>query len=148
MDIVEITNHSIPSPYVNKGRDATVCDGAIDFVFKNRYNTPIIVHNTILSNKIVSNIYGSSDDKSDIEIDTEVIETITNKKIYKNNSKLRKDVKVVEQPGRLGYTVNTFRIYKSNGEILKKELINKSYYPPCDEIILKGTKEVQNEVTK
>ena len=77
-----------------------------------------------------------------------MIETITNKKIYKNNSKLRKDVKVVEQPGRLGYTVNTFRIYKSNGEILKKELINKSYYPPCDEIILKGTKEVQNEVTK
>lgn len=148
MDIVEITNHSIPSPYVNKGRDATVCEGAIDFVFKNKYNTPIIVHNTILSNKIVSNIYGSSDDKSDIEIDTEVIETITNKKIYKNNSKLRKDVKVVEQPGRLGYTVNTFRIYKSNGEILKKELINKSYYPPCDEIILKGTKEVQNEVTK
>ncbi len=148
MDIVEITNHSIPSPYVNKGRDATVCEGAIDFVFKNRYNTPIIVHNTILSNKIVSNIYGSSDDKSDIEIDTEVIETITNKKIYKNNSKLRKDVKVVEQPGRLGYTVNTFRIYKSNGEILKKELINKSYYPPCDEIILNGTKEVQNEVTK
>ena len=137
MDIVEITNHSIPSPYVNKGRDATVCEGAIDFVFKNRYNTPIIVHNTILSNKIVSNIYGSSDDKSDIEIDTEVIETITNKKIYKNNSKLRKDVKVVEQPGRLGYTVNTFRIYKSNGEILKKELINKSYYPPCDEIIFK-----------
>ena len=120
MDIVEITNHSIPSPYVNKGRDATVCEGAIDFVFKNKYNTPIIVHNTILSNKIVSNIYGSSDDKSDIEIDTEVIETITNKKIYKNNSKLRKDVKVVEQPGRLGYTVNTFRIYKSNGEILKK----------------------------
>ena len=54
------------------------------FVFKNKYNTPIIVHNTILSNKIVSNIYGSSDDKSDIEIDTEVIETITNKKIYKN----------------------------------------------------------------
>lgn len=148
MDIVDITNHSIPSPYITKGRDATVCEGCIDFVFKNKYNTPIIVHNEIYSNKIVSNIYGNNNDKSNIEIDTEIVETINNKKIYKNSSKLRKDVKVVEQPGRLGYTVNTFRIYKSNGEVLKKELINTSYYPPCDEIILKGTNEVQNEVIK
>ncbi len=74
--------------------------------------------------------------------------TIKNKKIYKSDSKLQKGTKVVEQEGRLGYTVNTFRLYKSNNEILKKELVNKSYYPPCDEIILKGTKEVQNEVTK
>ena len=104
-----------------------------------------ICNSEIIPKIIKQNIYN---DKSNIEIDTEIVETINNKKIYKNSSKLRKDVKVVEQPGRLGYTVNTFRIYKSNGEVFKKELINTSSYPPCDEIILKGTNEVQNEVIK
>ena len=141
MDIVQITNHSIPSPYVTKGRDATVSNGYMDFVFKNNNNTPIIVHNEIFENKIVSKIYGCSSDKRNIEVETEIVETIKNKKIYKSNSKLQKGTKVVEQEGRLGYTVNTFRLYKSNNEILKKELVNTSYYPPCDEIILKGTKD-------
>lgn len=140
MDIVQITNHSIPSPYVTKGRDATVSNGSMDFVFKNN-NNPIIVHNEIFENKIVSKIYGCSIDKRNIEIETEIVETIKNKKIYKSDSKLQKGTKVVEQEGRLGYTVNTFRLYKSNNEILKKELVNTSYYPPCDEIILKGTKD-------
>ena len=141
MDIVKITNHSIPSPYVTKGRDATVSNGSMDFVFKNNNNNPIIVHNEIFENKIVSKIYGCSIDKRNIEIETEIVETIKNKKIYKSDSKLQKGTKVVEQEGRLGYTVNTFRLYKSNNEILKKELVNTSYYPPCDEIILKGTKD-------
>ena len=141
MDIVKITNHSIPSPYVTKGRDATVSNGSMDFVFKNNNNNPIIVHNEIFENKIASKIYGCSSDKRNIEIETEIVETIKNKKIYKSDSKLQKGTKVVEQEGRLGYTVNTFRLYKSNNEILKKELVNTSYYPPCDEIILKGTKD-------
>ena len=141
MDIVQITNHSIPSPYVTKGRDATVSNGSMDFVFKNNNNNPIIVHNEIFENKIASKIYGCSSDKRNIEIETEIVETIKNKKIYKSDSKLQKGTKVVEQEGRLGYTVNTFRLYKSNNEILKKELVNTSYYPPCDEIILKGTKD-------
>ena len=104
-------------------------------------NNPIIVHNEIFENKIVSKIYGCSSDKRNVEIETEIVETIKNKKIYKSDSKLQKGTKVVEQEGRLGYTVNTFRLYKSNNEILKKELVNTSYYPPCDEIILKGTKD-------
>lgn len=143
MDIVEINNHSIPSPYVKKGRDATVADGYIDFVFKNNNNIPIIIHNEIFENKIVSKIYGNNQYKRDIEVTTEVVNTIKNKKIYKNDPKLQKGSKVVEQKGRLGYTVNTFRLYKSDNQILKKELINTSYYPACDEIILQGTKIIQ-----
>lgn len=140
MDIIEISNHSIPSPYVKKGRDATVSDGYMDFVFQNNNNIPIIIHNEIFENKIVSKIYGNNEYKRDIEVTTQVVKTIKNKKIYKNDSKLQNGIKVVEQEGRLGYTVNTFRLYKSNNQILKRELINTSYYPPCDEIILQGTK--------
>ena len=146
MNIVEVNNHSIPSFYIKKGRDATVSNGYIDFVFKNEYKTPVIIHNQIFDNKIVSKIYGSSEDKKNIEIETEIVKVIKNKKIYQSAPNLEKGTKVVEQKGRLGYTVNTFRLYKLDGEVLKKELINTSDYPPCDEIILNGTRD--NSVCK
>lgn len=69
----------------------------MDFVFKNNNNNPIIVHNEIFENKIASKIYGCSSDKRNIEIETEIVETIKNKKIYKSDSKLQKGTKVVEQ---------------------------------------------------
>ena len=136
MDIVSVTNHSIPSVYIAKGRDATVSDGYIDFVFQNKNKNPIIIYNQVIGNTIISRIYGSKEDKKNIEIKTEIVKVIKNKTIYKNDSNLGKGAKVVEQEGRLGYTVNTFRLYKTEGGISKKELVNTSYYPPRDEIIL------------
>ena len=35
MSIISVRNHSIPSPYIEKGRDATVSGGIIDLKFKN-----------------------------------------------------------------------------------------------------------------
>ena len=34
LDIINIRNHSIPSAYISKGRDATVSLGDIDFKFR------------------------------------------------------------------------------------------------------------------
>lgn len=153
MDIKKVQNHSIPSIYVEKGRDATISDGYIDFVFENPYDTPVIIYNEVINDKIVSTIYGSQNDKKDIEIITKVQAVIKNKEIVKKDPKLTKDVKIVEEEGRLGYTVNTFRVYKKNDEILKKELIYTSYYPPSDKIVVEGTKPIvleenPNEILK
>ena len=135
MDIIDVTNHSIPSVYANKGRDATVSYGYIDFIFENKNKTPIIIYNQVFEGRIVSSIYGNKEDKKNIEIKTEIAKVIKNKKVYKQDSSLQKRTEIVEQEGKLGYTVNTFRLYKLEGEVLKKELINTSYYPPRDEII-------------
>lgn len=142
MKIVKVQNHSIPSFYIEKGRDATVSDGYIDFIFENKYDTPVLVYNEVVGDKIISTIYGNQEDKKDIEIVTDVISVKKNKEIIKKDPKLPKGSKIVEQEGRLGYTVNTFRIYKKQDEILKKELVYTSYYPPSDRIIVEGSKEM------
>lgn len=144
MNIIEVNNHSIPSLYITKGRDATVSDGYLDFVFENKNQTPILIYNQVLNNKIVSSIYGSIEDKKDIEIETKIVKVLKNKQICKNDYNLKNGLKIIEQKGRLGYSVNTFRIYKENKKIIKKELINTSYYPPCDEIITKGVKSTED----
>lgn len=140
LEITNVKNHSIPSAYISKGRDATVSTGNIDLKFKNNFNTPILIHNEVYEDRIISTIYGNKEDKKSIEIVTEITKQLPNKVKVKNSNKLYKGQREVFQKGRSGYKVNTFRIYKNEGNEVK-EFIHESYYPPMDEIILYGTKE-------
>ena len=139
MEITNIKNHTIPSAYISKGRDATISLGNIDFRFKNKFNTPILIYNEVFENRIVSTIYGNKEDKKDIEIVTEVIETLPNKVVEKRSEDFYKGEKFVEQDGRVGYKVNTFRVYKSENNITK-EFVYESFYPPMDKVIVYGIK--------
>ena len=141
MSIISVRNHSIPSPYIEKGRDATVSGGIIDLKFKNNYKTPVYIYNQVMGNKIVCTIYGNKRDKQDIEIITEITDEINNRIIRKNSEKYDLGVKTIEQEGRKGYKVKTYRVYKNDfGN--KSEYIGESYYPPQDKIIIYGTREL------
>ena len=142
MSIISVRNHSIPSPYIEKGRDATVSGGIIDLKFKNNYKTPVYIYNQVMGNKIVCTIYGNKRDKQDIEIITEITDEINNRIIRKNREKYDLGVKTIEQEGRKGYKVKTYRVYKNDfGN--KSEYIGESYYPPQDKIIIYGTRELR-----
>ena len=52
LEIESIKNHSIPSSYVPKGRDATVSGGAIDFIFKNNLKYPVYIKNSVYGNTL------------------------------------------------------------------------------------------------
>lgn len=142
LEIINVRNHSIPSPYIEMGRDATVSCGSIDLKFSNKFDTPVFIHNQIIDNKVVCTIYGNKKDKKDIEIITKTTDVLNNRIIRKNSEKYDLGVKVIEQGGRKGYRVQTYRVYKSNlGN--KTEQIGKSYYPPQDKIIIYGTRELR-----
>lgn len=140
LEITNVRNHSIPSSYIEKGRDATVSSGELDLRFKNNFDTPILIYNKIDGDKIISIIYGNESDKKDIEIVTEIVNKYPNKTKYINSDKLYIGEEEIQKKGRAGYKVNTFRIYKNQNET-KKELIFESYYPPMVEEVLQGTKQ-------
>ncbi|MBP3929569.1 MAG: VanW family protein [Peptostreptococcaceae bacterium] len=71
LDITQVKNHSLPSKYADMGKDATVVNGYIDLKFKNPYDYPIYIKNTIHNGNITSTIYGSSLNKNNIKIRTE-----------------------------------------------------------------------------
>lgn len=142
MEIIDVKNHSIPSPYIEKGRDATVSRGIIDLKFSNKFDSPVFIYNQIVDNKLICTIYGNETDNKDIDIITETTEVLHNRIIRKNSEKYDLGVKTVEQEGRKGYKVQTYRIYKSSlGN--KTEYIGQSYYPPQDKIIIYGTRELR-----
>lgn len=142
MNIVNVRNHSIPSTYIDMGRDATVSGGCIDFKFSNKNSSPVFIYNQVIGNKMICTIYGNKQDYKDIDIITQTTDVLNNKIIRRNSEKYDLGVKVIEQEGRKGYKVRTYRVYK--GDLGNKtEFISQSYYPPQDKIIVYGTKELR-----
>lgn len=142
VSFVELKNHSIPSTYVSKGRDATVTDSGIDFVFKNTLEHPIYIKNYVSGNTVTCQIYGSSKDKQNIQISTSIdgVSEAPVKKV-EDPTILKGEEKELEK-GRNAYTVSTYRIYKDgNGNVIKKEKVATSYYPKKQGVIAVGTME-------
>ena len=71
MDIVSVTNHSASLTYVPLGRDATVNDSGLDFKFKNTFDHPVYIKNTVNNKRLTCTIYGNSSDKKNIDINVE-----------------------------------------------------------------------------
>lgn len=149
LEIIQAKNHSIPSSYIQKGRDATVSYGNIDLIFENKFDSPILIQSKVENDKIISTIYGNHEDKKYIDIKTNIVETIPQEIIVKRSDKLYEGKTKVGEKGRRGYKVNTYRIYKNeDGSIDKEELINECYYPPKNKVIVKGTKKKHENLNR
>ena len=71
LDILEVHNHTFPSHYVGKGRDAAVSYGYIDLKFKNNFAHPIYIKNIVSNGAITSKIYGCNQDREKLYIRTQ-----------------------------------------------------------------------------
>ena len=71
LDIVEVHNHTFPSHYIGKGRDAAVSYGYIDLKFKNNFAHPIYIKNIVSNGVITSKIYGCNQDREKLYIRTQ-----------------------------------------------------------------------------
>lgn len=59
LQIVQRFSHSRQVPYIPPGRDATVSWYGPDFVFKNKYNQPILIQAKTLGNKLIIKVFSS-----------------------------------------------------------------------------------------
>ncbi|HSQ88249.1 VanW family protein [Romboutsia sp.] len=146
LELVSIKNHSIPSTYVSMGRDATVTDGGIDFIFKNNLKYPVYLKNYVSGNVVTCQIYGSSKDKQNIQISTSTdgVSVAPVKKV--EDPTIPKGQEKELEAGRNGYKVSTYRLYiNNNGKVIKKEKVATSYYPKKQGVIVVGTMEIEPE---
>ena len=107
LTIDEVHNHSLPSRYVQRGRDATVSYGYTDLKFSNPFTHPVYIKNIVGNGAITSKIYGCNLDREKIII------------------------KIVEEYSKNKITVQTYRLFlDEENNIMKKELVNTSSYKP------------------
>lgn len=140
LEIVHVKNHTIPSSYVIKGRDATVADSGIDFLFKNNYSHTILITSHVEGNTLYTEIYGNKADIQNVEITTSVdgVSGTGYKRV--NDPSLPVGKEKIDKNGRNAYSVSTYRIFKDkSGNVIKKEKVADSYYPKKEGVILVGT---------
>ena len=141
LEITERHNHSIPVKYVDKGKDATVCWGAQDFRFVNDTEYPVYIIAYLGNDKRVNiEIYGKLlEDGMTIKIEAEVTETVPFEIKKEPNSFLPTGVVQLYKDGRNGYKASAYKLYySSSGDLVRRELLCKSYYPVQNKVFHYG----------
>lgn len=136
---IEREHHSIPSHYVELGRDATVNYGSIDLKFKNTLKYPIYIEGKTSNGNVNFNIYSNKSlNNISYKISSKVYDTITPKEKYIYDSSIPKGKIEITNNSSMGYKVKTYRNIIKNGKIIKKELVSDDFYRPVDKLIKKG----------
>lgn len=149
LDIVKVSNHSIPSSYVDKGRDAVVSDSGLDFIFKNDYDQPVYIKNYYNNGVITCQVYGSNKEKQNIKISTSIDKVTKAPTKEEKDPTLEKGKEKILEFGRGSYAVSTYRIYyDENGKEVKKEKVASSFYPSKQKVVAIGTKKEEKPSKK
>ena len=145
LEITSRTNHSLPVSYVPKGRDATVVYQVVDFKFRNSYEDYLYIKCEVQAGNIKIKLYGNTDKHKQVEIHTQLTDTLEPKIVYEKDPNLNNGEQVVKQEGSRGYKVTAERIVWEHGTSLREPLPS-SYYHPINRIIAIGTREVTTPV--
>lgn len=133
VEIVERSNHSIPSTYCPIGQDSTVSYPSLDLKFKNSTDFPMYIYSGMDGNTCWTAVYGYQDPSYDkIEVYSKLTETIParDSKSYQLDNSLKKGQIRLDSNGRAGYRAIAWRVYLKDGKEVKRENLSSSYYPP------------------
>ena len=116
--------------------DATVSWGGPEFIFKNSRKYPIKIVASVNGGKITINIFGCKEDvEYEVVIQSQTLQTIPSKKVYRTNTALPKGTTKTVQKGHAGYKSRAYRILKLNGEVVSKQLLSTDTYAQLETII-------------
>lgn len=132
MQIVQRSNHTIPSSYVKIGQDATVSYPSLDFKFKNPTDYPVYIVTSTKGRTLTATFYGyQSPDYDNIQVTSQITQTIpapTAPK-YTVDKTLAAGATRLDSKAKNGYRATAQRIFYKNGKVVKTEALSSSYYP-------------------
>lgn len=142
LEIVERKNHTLPSTYVDMGRDATISEDYIDLKFKNNTGYSIYIYGEMKGNKVKFTVYGKNDiPYRFVEIKTEIVSKTDPATEIIEDSTLPEGTVVEERKASPSYTVKSYKVVKEKG---KEDIIVPLYtdiYPLVNGIKRVGIKK-------
>lgn len=152
LDITVRRNHSLPVAYVPLGRDATYATGGIDFKFQNNSKYPVFIESYCENNRVYVNIFSHPSLKpeyDEIKFQSETIEIIDAPPTqYIDDPELPIGTEIQDLAPLQGKKVKLYKLCYKDGQLVKKEVVNTSYYRPRAEIIKVGKKEMKQPETE
>ncbi len=111
LEFPEIHAHGIPVDYADPGCDAAVAWNYLDLKVRNAFETPVVFGAWVEDGTVTVRVFGKPSD-STYELDPVILEEYP------------------EEGMNPGLLVETYRAEKRNGEVLRRQLLVRSYYQP------------------
>jgi len=130
LPIVERYNHSVygeATKYVPLGQDAAIFYGFKDLRFKNNSDHAIVIFSKVFRDTLQVSIFGSNEDKEEVEIISKNKKVIDYQIIREKDSRLEAGQEIVVQEGVPGYQIKTYRIVRKDGEEKIEFLADDTY---------------------
>jgi len=138
LEIIERTGHSMPVPYVPKGRDATVNFGSLDFRFRNNTDQYLLIYAGVNGSYLTVKLFGRDSSKT-VKLTSEEVKVIRpSVQVIKDNT-LPIGYQEVVSPSKPGYQVIVWRTVEQKGKTIKKEVISNDRYAPIKGVVKIGT---------
>lgn len=128
-------NHTLPSAYVEMGRDAAVVDGGQDLVVVNPLPTPVYVSARVEGDTLTVAVLGKNNDGLFYTLEPRIVETVSPPELRVEDSSLAFGETVVEEEGREGYIVELWRLARDREGETFQERVNHSIYQPVPRLI-------------
>lgn len=136
--VLERRPHSIKIAYVDPGQDAMVAWGSSDLVFRNDYDSPVLLHAVCGGGTITMQFYGNSALKKEVKIVSEVTryipfttETVVDESLQPGTTK-------VKSSGGRGLECYVYKYIYENGEEVSATTVSHNTYRPQKRVVLTG----------
>jgi vancomycin resistance protein YoaR len=136
LDIVERYPHSRPSYYIKLGLDATVVYPTINFRFRNPFDFPIVLHETVANGVVRAEILGPKR-KLTVTYFRRIDEVTAFEVVERPSPKLPEGTRVLAQRGIPGFKTTSSRVVRDGAYAVREKWTDS--YPPTQQIIHVGT---------
>lgn len=136
LEIVERYPHSRPSYYIKLGLDATVVYPTINFRFKNPFDFPVVLHETVAGGVVRAEILGPSR-KLTVTYFRRIDDVLPFEETERETPKLPEGMRVLAQRGIPGFKTTSSRVVRDGAYAVRYKWSDT--YPPTTQIINVGT---------
>jgi len=144
LDIVERYPHSRPSYYIKLGLDATVVYPTINFRFRNPFDFPVVLHETVSNGVVRAEILGP-ERKHTVTYFRRIDEIVPFEEVERKTPKLPEGMRVLAQRGIPGFRTTSSRVVRDGAYVVRYKWSDS--YPPTAQIFNVGSGPKELEVT-
>lgn len=142
LEILERVPHTRPSSYIKMGLDATVVYPTINFRFKNDFDFPVVLHQTVKDGVVRAEVLGPERNRT-VTLIRRITEAIPYEQLEREDDRLPRGVRVLSQRGVAGFTVTRYRIIREQQHAVRERWQDR--YPPTPQIIRVGTGDMPKD---
>ena len=136
LDIVERYPHSRPSYYIKLGLDATVVYPTINFRFRNPFDFPVVLHETVKRGVVRAEILGPARTRT-VSFFRRIDEVMPYEQLERESGELPEGKRVLAQRGIPGFKTTVYRVVREGAYAWRTKA--QDQYPPTNQIVDVGT---------